>query len=256
MGAKWEQKWAGAIWEQNGSNMGAKWAGARAEAARQPMHPSVMKLQGSVMCQSWQALQQRPEPGACQCKCRYMWCPTSTVCWHRLAKQGSKSRKKQQSVLGRSIRKEENQVGAKWAKVNRRSRGYPSHPPGSPAWGNPGLAHQRRTSSLTEAEKWNGLRGRLPYLPLLQHSLENSQFCQTASGQEKFLLLLIIVLGGTSNEYSSRQRSLLRAAALELIRADGDIFSGVWQDWSTRAVAGLVHKGGLIIFSGVWHKGG
>ena len=103
MGAKWEQKWAGAIWEQNGSNMGAKWAGARAEAARQPMHPSVMKLQGSVMGQS----QQRPEPGARRCKCRYMWCPTSTVCWHRLAKQGSKSRKKQQSVLGQSISKEE-----------------------------------------------------------------------------------------------------------------------------------------------------
>ena len=52
MGAKWEQKWAGAIWEQKGSNMGAKWAGARAEAERQPMHPSVMKLQGSVMGQS------------------------------------------------------------------------------------------------------------------------------------------------------------------------------------------------------------
>ena len=45
-------KWAGAIWEQNGSNMGAKWAGARAEAARQPVHASVMKLQGSVMGQS------------------------------------------------------------------------------------------------------------------------------------------------------------------------------------------------------------
>ena len=78
------------------TKMGAKWAGARAEAARQPMHPSVMKLQGSVMCQSWQ----RPEPGARRCKCRYMWCPTSTVCWHRLAKQGSKSLKKQLKCVG------------------------------------------------------------------------------------------------------------------------------------------------------------